>query len=272
MQTISNSARILQELVNVEAWHKPLVFDEPRGLHVALSFHDARYSGGDRSPVSFRVQLKRATLVIVCDANLSVPRGTKVREYPPMNQTVRTFDEAQSNSGSETEGEIGTEVSMSPDKLSAKANAKARVKDTDQVAAKVATERTHVLTQRVRMNYNEIGFEHHWNCEPIDAQALSGTAHNGHSPIIELKPKMEKHLRDLGVRVFLKCKADDLEITEIEVKQSILSRFSKDDAKKRLKMAKAVLKKKLAEAGLEIVDLDPKFQDVLLADLLAVPE
>lgn len=273
MKNHSNRARILQELVNVEAWHKTIEYDEPKGLHVALSFHDARYSGGDRSPVSFRVQLKRATLVIVCDPNLSVPRGSKVREYPTFNQTVRTLDGSASHRGSEAESEAGIDIAISDSGVpSGKAAAKSRFKDSRKLGATAETERTQVVTQRVRMIYNEIGEEHHWNCEPIEAATLAGPAHNGDEPLIEVKAKIAERLQDLGIRVFLRCKADDFVISEVDVKPSMLRRFTKDEQKYRLKMAKVVLQQKLAEADLEVTDLDPKFQDVVIADILAVPE
>ena len=89
---------------------------------------------------------------------------------------------------------------------------------------------------------------------------------------MEVFPQVNSRLEDLGIRVFLKCAADDLDVTEITAKPSLKERMFGEDLERRLRMAREVIKLKLNEAQLEVVELEPRFQEVILADILALPE
>ena len=122
------------------------------------------------------------------------------------------------------------------------------------------------------MNYRESGDEHHWDCHPINTETLRGSAHTGHDPVMELRPTIDRRLEDLGVRVFVKCKAEDFEITGITMKKSLRERVTGEDLEMRKRLAKEVIKHKLAESDLEVVDLESRFGEVVIADILAIPE
>ena len=107
---------------------------------------------------------------------------------------------------------------------------------------------------------------------PIAAETLKGHAHEGTSSLMELTPKVDKRLSDMGIRIMLKCKSDDFEITDITANKTVMERLRGDNLEKRLRMAREVIKEKLADAQLEVVELDPKFRDVIIADILSVPD
>ena len=56
------------------------------------------------------------------------------------------------------------------------------------------------------------------------------------------------------------------------MKKSIRERVTGEDLEMRKRLAKEVIKHKLAESDLEVVDLDSRFGEVVIADILAIPE
>lgn len=271
----SNSARIIQELVSLEAWYDRLAPDCDSPFHIAVAFSDARYSGTDRSPVQFRVRLKRAVLVVECDENLSVPRKSKVRQHPKRETQVTQTDEfgAADQDSIESRRTVGVKANAC---MTPSASAQVDASDTQSASQSRSEARsvaeTETLTQNIEMTYLSVGEEHHWDLKPIRGDHLIGHAHDGESCLMHLRPGIDARLEDLGVRVYLRCKADDFDITDIEAKKSVIEHLGIDGTERRLKMAKEVIKAKLAEADLEVVELDPKFQDVILADIVAIPE
>ena len=273
MTESTNSARILQELVSLESWHEPLQFGQKSKFHIALAFGDARYAGRDNFPIEFRVRLKRATLVVKCDPELRIPRATKVRAHPPMQKTVRQLQGLKNSTGTTdsitAEGQAAVSAKEGP---SASAKVARKIENSSNKSHEGQNEVTEVLTQHIRMIYREVGDEHHWDCEPIAAETLKGHAHEGTSSLMELTPKVDKRLSDMGIRIMLKCKSDDFEITDITANKTVMERLRGDNLEKRLRMAREVIKEKLADAQLEVVELDPKFRDVIIADILSVPD
>jgi hypothetical protein len=273
MSNVSNSHRILQELVSVEAWHKPLEPDTDSPFHLALSFGDARYSGDDKTPIEFQVELKRATLVVVCDNNLRVPKGSKVRVYPPWEKNYREVHGDTKDQSVSSSQRLSADASVSVTTGASGGVSGARGKaESESNARSTETEYTQTIRQHVQMNYRQSGDEHHWDCRPVNAETLRGSAHTGDEPVMELRPTIDQRLEDLGVRVFVKCKADDFEIRDISTKKSIQEKLAGEDLERRQRLAKEVIKYKLAEADLEVVDLEPRFREVVIADIMSIPE
>jgi len=273
MSNVSNSHRILQELVSVEAWHKPLEFDNNSPFHVALGFADARYSGPDNLPIEFQVKLKRATLVVVCDQNLKVPKSTTVRVHPTWEKSYRQM-QGDARDRSVSSSRHGT-TDVAIDGLkgpSANASVSRGDANNESATRNIETEYTQTIRQHIQMNYRYSGDEHQWDCHPINADTLQGSAHTGSDPIMEIKPTLDKRLEDMGVRVFVKCKADDFEITDIRMNKSLRERLTGEDLQARERLAKQVIKHKLAEADLEATDLDASFREVVIADIISIPE
>jgi hypothetical protein len=273
MSNVSNSHRILQELVSVEAWHKPLEPDTDSPFRVALSFGDARYSGDDETPIEFQVELKRATLVVVCDNNLRVPKGTTVRVYPPWEKNYREVHGDTKDQSVSSSQRASADASASGIKGASGGVSGARGKaESESNARRTETEYNQIIRQHVQMNYQQLGDEHHWHCDPVNTQTLRGSAHTGDDPVMELRPTIDRRLEDLGIRVFVKCKADDFEIRDISAKKSFIEKLTGEDLERRKRLAKEVIKHKLAEADLEVVDLEPRFREVVIADIMSIPE
>ncbi|MEM5476836.1 hypothetical protein [Pacificibacter sp. AS14] len=269
---MTNTARILEEVVSLEAWHSPLVVNVDSPFHVALSFSEGRFQGGKDNNISFKVALKRATLVVFVDDNLKVPNKTKVREYPTRNIEVsRTNRESEAfgeTNGSKTSG--GGEIGLT------KLNAKATQEENSgtQQTSNMSGEHKEFerVTRAMRMTHHKVGTQETWKIEPIDANTLQGMCHDGDDALIKITPKTALRLSDMAIRVFLKCDAEDIEVSDIELDKSLLEKLSGANLQRRKKQAKIVIAQKLAERSLELVDLDKKYQEVILADVLAVPE
>lgn len=271
---MSNVARILDELVSLEAWHKPHEIEVASPFHVALTFSEARMSGGSNEAISFRVRLKKATLVIVCDEDLVVPLSSKLREYPNREWTIKS-SEAQSEEGAQSSKETNKSsggISIKGPSLSVDD----AVERTDAQKANLGSSReiTETMQNRIMMIYRSVGSEHHWDCAPLLGESLNGVAHPGNSPIMATKPNRDARLDMLGIRVFLKCKAEDLDIPpdDIQASPTLKERFVGEDLDRRLRLAREVIKAKLAASELEVCELEPRYQDVIIADLIAQPE
>ncbi|MGY3439461.1 MULTISPECIES: hypothetical protein [unclassified Marinovum] len=270
---MTNSSRIISELVSLEAWYAPLKFDFTSPFHVALAFNEARYTGASDTPVEFKVRLKRATLVVVCDERLRVPKSTKVRQYPKRQRTMKIVEQAESSASSSDEKNVKGKAAASgtkPPSIELEAGSKTNATTTEKTGGQ--REMQECLEQLVHLTYREVAGEHHWDCKPTHQNHLDGIGHDGLESIMEISPLVEKRLEDMSVRVFLKCVADDFEIVEISAKPSVKERIFGDDLIRRLALAREVTKYKLKEAQLEVVELEPRFQEVVLADILALPE
>lgn len=269
---MSNNERIVQNLISLEAWHIPLEFNSKSPLHVALSFSDARYSGDADTPIEFRVQLRRATLVIMCDENIKVPLSTRVREHPSRKRTVKSSAGAGATLRHAEDRSL--ELSGGAENALPKFNATKSLHQSQSIdqSADTRHEVEEEITQTIQMIYQSAQTEHRWECKPIYGKTLQGSAHGGASHLLELQPTVRKNLADLGIRVLVRCKAEDFDISDISLKPSFMEKFRGPDIDRRLRMAKEVIKQKLAEAELGDVSLDTNFSDVVLADIMAVPE
>lgn len=269
---MSNKARIIESLVSVDAWHQPFEVDVKTPLHVALSFSDARYTGDENNPVEFQVELKRATLVIICDENVSVPKSSIVRQHPARKTTVRLENGVGKASKSENSAKAGFVAKATTKNQGLEFIANQSQSQSIDLSSQAKREILEEITQTIEMVYTGRGTEHVWECQPVYQNTLKGSAHSGESLLMEIKPTIKKRLSDIGIRVFVKCKADDFLISDISLKKTWKEKFLGDDLDRRLRMAKAVIRHKLAHVDLPSVELDPKFQDVILADIMAVPE
>lgn len=269
---MTNTARILEEVVSLEAWHPPLSLHVDSPFHVALSFSQGRFQGGTDNKISFKVSLKRATLVVLVDEKLKVPNASKIREYPPRQVEVsRSNTEGASQSNTKgAKAAVDTNVGLT----NASVKAGAEVNKTQAQSSSMSGEHREVeqVTRRMRMTHHKVGAQETWKIEPIDEPTLRGLCHDGKQPIMEVSPKTDQRLLDVAVRVLIKCDADDIEITDIKIDKSIVDKLMPDTLVRRKKQAKVVIAAKLAELSLELVELDRKFEEVILADVLAVPE
>lgn len=269
---MTNTARILEEVVSLEAWHSPLTVHVDSPFHVALSFSKGRFQGGTEKNISFKVALKRATLIVLVDDNLKVPNASKVREYPPRKIEVSrcVAESAAQTDISAVKDSGGGEVGLT--KVNLKAGIEAESKSEASHNTGEEYKEVEHVTRRMRMTHHKVGVKDTWQIVPIDAQTLQGMCHDGGQSMMKVTPQTDIRLSDVAIRVLLKCDADDIEISEIELDKSLVEKLSGENRKRREKQAKIVIAAKLAERSLEIVDLDRKFEEVILADVLAVPE
>jgi hypothetical protein len=268
----SNLKRIIDGLLSLEAWHRPFEFNVVAPLHVALAFREARYSGSKECPVEFRVALKRATLIIVCDEAIRVPKATKVRAYPERKTKFGSEDAlGKSISDSSTYSkELGANLTNAG--IDLKAGHTSQVSGQFQTSTEARLSVEAELTQLIQMTYFDRDNEHHWDCTPIFGNRLEKNAHDGKSCLMELVPTKDNNLDDLGVQVMVRCQVDDIEISDIVVKDGHKNIKALKDLEVRIKVAKAVIKEKLAEAMLPTADTYHAFSTITLADMMVVPE
>jgi hypothetical protein len=267
-----NDARIIEGLLSLEAWHKPFEIGQPSPLHVALAFRESRYVGSDKLPVVFTVNLKKATLIVIGDENLTVPMATKVRSHPPRSIQIVNETGAESSRAAGQIANRNAAADLSFAGIGATVgNSRQTTTQTDE-SQQTRIETTQTMTQLIAMTYFSRGAEHHWDCSPLRGSTLQQNAHDGSSMLMELTPQHGSDLSLLGVKVIVRCNADDLEITDIEVKDTAQEVAGLDDLTIRLKVAKEVIRLKLIEAMLPSANPHKTYEELTLADLMAVPE
>ena len=95
---------------------------------------------------------------------------------------------------------------------------------------------------------------------------------DGSAPL-SFRIKDNANFRDGSIKVTITCRAEDIEITEIEFKEKYKEHLPLGfgEAKKK-KLARILIQEKLAEAGLEVGNLKESYAHVILADVIAAPE
>lgn len=216
--------------------------------------------------------MKRATLIIVCDEAIRVPKATKVRVHPERKTKVTSegaLGESITDSSTYSK-EVGANLTNAG--IALKAGQTSQVSGQFQTSTEARLSVEAELTQLIQLTYFERANEHHWDCTPIFGNKLEKNAHDGKSCLMELVPTKDNNLRDLGVQVMVRCQVEDIEVSDIVVKDGHKHIEILKDLDVRIKVAKAVIKEKLAEAKLPAADTYHAFSTITLADMMAVPE
>ena len=86
-----NSAKIIEEIVSVDAWHDTIVEGASNPLRLSVTFSDARIMGSDDSPIEFAVELCRATVEVILSTKLNAHVDTVMDVHPANVDTETTI-------------------------------------------------------------------------------------------------------------------------------------------------------------------------------------
>ena len=260
---LSNVGRIISEIVSAEAWHDTIEFQSPTDLFVAVSFREGRFQGGQETQVSFSVRLRRAEIEISLDDYLKVKPDSLLRQFPKIQYTQ---SESMSNSKSTTQS------------YSTKAQAKAALSPSATLSDESGEEngRSDTLGSAVTKGFDwpiqtshmKASGTHVWTATPLCGDFLNGQVFDADRAVLTFSSQSDKGLDMRHVRIIIRCKAEDVIIDEdkIEVQgKNFLTRFTEAGLRKRKALARVALQNKIAEHGLELVDLSKRYEDVILA-------
>jgi hypothetical protein len=265
-----NRQKCFTDVVSIDAWHEKSSDDGATvDLHTDVVFVTARIGGEAQSKVHFRLSIKQAELVVIIPESepFAVDRRSVARFIDIKTMTLSIEESTDAHGAIEGNTELGA----SPGKVSASVHAKlsANVERTVKETSKRTEERAPInITHRYLNSENSDS----WTFQPVTDVALDGRPWDPlkSPPLLRLVDMRSNRKRGIApsVRLVIRCAREDLDITDIELKDSnLLNGWI--PSKNGLKAAEAYIRNKLEEVGLEIGDISDKFAKILLADVVA---
>ncbi len=217
------------------------------------------------SPVRFEIYLKRAEIVFVIPAGepLKVLQSSVKRE-PPIAVKTEISKTAQSNSS--ISGSAGLDIN----------------KGALDLSAKVDVEKAGALSQIQRLDKLEGALAwaqakssdgyYKWEIAPSFASNLLGKIWDAVSePLLRIKQSpADKGILDSICRIEIRCRREDLDIRNIQIKGESNFKFPIGSRKGANKMAavEAYIRNALASRNLDIKNFEDPYGHIMLADVI----
>ncbi|WP_203308822.1 hypothetical protein [Sphingomonas beigongshangi] len=266
-----NRARVLSQALSIDAWHDPFRVDgSTSGVHVEISFSEGRLGGDDAEfPFTFKLALKRALLTIKVERPLSLERRSVARSKPTAD-AERTMILAYREAAKANLAAKGR-ITPATIHLAISGEAKAEEEVTSEERVKVVQTIPAIVVSP----------------KPVDRQSYSWDMVPGHSETLQGQPwdpVDEPRLRvsvdgtipkiDPVISIVVSCALEDIEISDLVPKRSTLNDKVRNVIYNDISEKAAIqyLKRILVNADLETGKLDDRFSDLIVADLLALPE
>lgn len=270
-----NRQRIFTEVVTIDAWHQEF---SSRGmqvdLHADVVFGEGRIGGEADSPVRFRLQIKRAQLVLVVpetepvkiDKN-SVWR-TGIAEQGKQTKTIaeQTRNERSFNAG------LGFKAGPSGIEGSVDVKASGQAQNTRDTQTKATIEQDYCAID-ILCKPDGSG-SYLWEFRGKDGAPLRNRPFDPiKNPLLRLIDIRSQGSNSLppSVRLELRCRREDLVIEDIVVKDGSLF----DNLKKlaghdpKMRAAEAYIRTKLRELGLTVGEIADPYAKLTLASTTA---
>ncbi len=210
-----NRQKAFADVVSIDAWHEKLSHEAAVvDLHADVVFGTARIGGEPESQVRFRLNIKRAELVVIIPETepFAVDKRSVARFGDPTTVT-RSFEEATEMHRA-AEGQAKTAAGPAKVTVSAAAKLLASVKRTAKKKLKWADKRASI---NVTYRYNNAENSDRWTFEPgIDA-VLDGRPWNAlETPLLKLVDRRSNRKKGIApcARLEIRCLREDLEITD----------------------------------------------------------
>lgn len=263
-----NRRRALADMVSLDAWR-----GERRSakadLHVDVVFGEARVGGEVEERARFRLSLKRAEVVVVIPATeparidkTSVVRG----ETNTTKVSISTTKKQAGKRGIDVKGGLGTNARGPRIDAGASAEFSANTSAEKITRTNVTGSNTSVVQSRT-----EDG-DYRWIVSSIDMQPLLGHPWDADKAprlkLVDTRPDLNRGIEP-SVRVQVRCLREDLEITNIVLKDEKrwASLRQSPTHRNRVAAAEAVIRDRMMKAGLVHGALDEPYAQMCLAEV-----
>ena len=246
-----NRRRILGEVVSLDAWHDEFDDNVSRvNLHVDVVFETGRIGGEKEAPVRFRLNVKQADVVVVIPESepVIIDKKSVSRDSPQyQGQMTKTFE--QSARGN-VKGSIG--ASVSPGGVSASVSAETGGEASIASSKKIevtATLQLMLVTQTITSDGHYC-----WSLRPSDGSVLVGRPWDPmQAPRLKIIDQRKHRAKGIPptVRVEVRCRREDLDVTDIVVKDETIWEAVKRRAgfRNREAAAAAYIRDRLVKEG-----------------------
>ena len=267
-----NRKRGLADVVGVEAWHQAFTHESDRSeLHIDVVFQTARLGGDIEAPIRFKLGVKRAEVVVVLPTGepVRVAPETVSRDAPSVTGQAKEVRVTNKNiaANANVGGGLSPSGSEASVKLGMNASGSASVQNTiDTTATITGINVVHMKTGDAL---------HRWLLSPNTSENLEGRPWDSKSSRLVLIDTRKDRNNGLApsIRVEIRCLREDLDISNIVLKDSKLWNIisNRPGHRNRIAAAEAFIRNKLAEhnlLGSEETIEDP-FCEMVLASTIA---
>ena len=261
---MDNRQRIFADLVSIDAWHPSFEQDGSTiPLHIDASFSTARVGGETASPVRFRLSLKCAEIVVVIPPTepVTIDRASVVRE----EASVIGTKELKITDSTAGHGNFNAGLSTRSGSTFAEAGVGIDRGHSVETELKLQEQISHFHVQCSKT----LEGHYRWFVRSSTAKYLTGRPWDSTVPRLTLIDQ-RKNRSDIApsVRVEIRCRKEDLLISDIETKnRKFIS--SENLAHNKKLAAEAYIRTKLQEFGLLVNALDDPFSEIILASISA---
>ncbi len=267
----NNRSRILSEVLSLDAWHDPLRVDgTSSAVYVELTFSEGRIGGNDAQiPFTFRLSLKKALLTIKVEDSLAIDRTSIARSIPQAQVELSKIMSAKQLAESSLVGKAKISPASLHVALTGDMKRESAVSQEDQLHL-IQTVPETLVTPRANGNNS-----YSWELQPSFNPTLQNQPwHPVDAPRMKIKPrgKLGKILPTVSVTV--SCAVEDMDISELKPKSDTINGKIRNLIHNDVSQAAAIqhLKIILSEADLEPSEMDNRFSNFLIANVLALSE
>lgn len=264
MRDGANQGVAFADVVSVDAWHTPFnAATRLADLHADVVFGLARLGGDASSPVRFRIQVRRAEVVIVVPPTEPLTIVPHSVERGPL-------------------ATLGTITDRTQDRKSAKATGllsitQAGVAGQGSVKGERDVEHTTIVEtqQAIRpiisvQSLTAEGF-YRWSLRPQIGRCLTERPWDPSQRRLQIKDTRSEITRGLAptARVEVRCRREDLDIHDLRIKDANVwaTVRNRTGFKTRLAAAEGYIRNKLFERGLEAASISDPFAQLTLASV-----
>lgn len=264
-----NRRRALADLVSLDAWKGAIDRQGRFNLHVDVAFGQARVGGESEAKARFRLTLRRAEIVVIVPETepAEIDRATVARETPQVKVSASEDLTSQTSVGGALELDFG--LGGGKPRADIGVSAQAKTQTASSAKTKVTRAGGALLVGQGKTGDGD----YRWVITPaIEGQKLDGHPWDAvQSPRMKVRDKrkdLDKHIEPT-VRIQARCLREDLVISDIVLKDTTVwnDLTQRPGHRNRMAAAEAVIRDRLAKAGLLHDDLGEPYAQLCLAEV-----
>lgn len=273
-QNQDNRKRAFSEIVSIEAWHSPFSQEGARAdLHADVVFGEGRVGGELESKVRFRLRLRRADLVIVVPETepLAIDKASVSRDN---SAEISGSKVTHITRGAALSGSASLEAVVAASGPSLNASVASKAEFNSGAGSRVEASEL-VKAMKIKQSLTAEG-HYRWEIKPQLLEYLDGrpwaAATEPRLTLIDKRADRSKGIPPM-VRIEIRCLREDLEISDVEIKdKAIWTKLKGGMAFENKKIAaEAYIRNRLCAEGLEFGDISDPFGQLVLAHVSAEP-
>lgn len=266
-----NRTRSLADIVGIQAWHKQFSRNKRKAdLHIDVVFLAGRMGGGTTGDVRFKLSLKSAEVVVVIPPlePLKVDIASVARDAP--QQDVNLTNTVKSSRKSKGKAQAELKVNFTRPRVALEGGGSKETADSQERVTAV----TQQLQGMTLVHSQTAEGDHRWTVTPNGSSTLLGRPWDATKrPRLKLVDQRSNRDDPLSptVRVEVRCRREDLEITDIHLSDESLMDVIKAGGSQRNRQAaaEALIRTRLFEEGLVSGDMRDPYALMVLADIQA---